>query len=209
MICVSIGNISFYDALNVVEKHDFFELRHDMLNFSKKEIRRIVSSRKKFISANHSRNIDNNFYKVHKATIEAGAEYIDIDLFDFQKVSKQFLQYIDYKGVKTIISYHNFSSTPDRLSLLKIMRQIYEYKADIAKVACYSRNIFELKRILDLYSIAETSLIALSMGKMGVITRIAALKKAPFTYASVSNRMKTASGQISSEKMKIIERYIK
>lgn len=96
-----------------------------------------------------------------------------------------------------IVSYHNFKETPENSKLNQIVRKAKEYHADIIKLALYAKNIDDVVRLMCfIYNCPDKSLAAISLGKIGNLSRIIA----PFfgsclTYGFVGNAEK--NGQIT------------
>ncbi len=107
--------------------------------------------------------------------------------------------------IGVIISYHDFSKTPERKEILRIIEKEIKAGADYAKVAFKANSpadVLELLRITHEMS-KKTDVISMSMGELGRISRIAS----PFfgskiTYAAVGKS--TAPGQLSFEETKRI-----
>ena len=88
-----------------------------------------------------------------------------------------------------------------------------ETGADIIKIATSAMNYSDNAKLLSLYNIKESSqlvpVIAIGMGEIGKITRIAALfSGAPFTYASFEAGKETAEGQIEKSDLQKIYKII-
>jgi len=107
------------------------------------------------------------------------------------------------KKCKVIISWHCFGETPDEIDIYGIVDSLYAAGADVAKIACMSNSRADSARMLSLYS-KYKSLVAVGMGDVGAITRIAALSLgAPFTFASIGGN-ETAPGQFDYHSMEAI-----
>lgn len=81
--------------------------------------------------------------------------------------------------VASVVSYHDFSKTPQESSMVDLLLHMHELGADIAKIAVMahsSQDAFTLMRAssyADQKSSPDKALIALAMGKAGSITRLA------------------------------------
>jgi len=107
-------------------------------------------------------------------------------------------------GCKVILSYHNYERCPSKKHLLNIVKRCFDDNADIAKVVCKVNSLQDNLNIMALYD-TDKPIIALGMGKLGRITRIAAsFLGAPFTYAYPKGRRRTAEGQFTVDKMEEI-----
>jgi 3-dehydroquinate dehydratase-1 len=131
----------------------------------------------------------------------AGASLVDIELGSPAAWRREIVNAALGYGCRVVVSEHNHERTPPLEELKNIMDACFAAGADIAKIACRVRAPSDCARIFSLY--AELSeefggrLIAIGMGEMGTITRVAApFLGAPFTYASPVPGMETAEGQL-------------
>jgi 3-dehydroquinate dehydratase type I len=107
---------------------------------------------------------------------------------------------------KRIISYHNFTETPDNPTLNNIINRATSMGADCIKIAVTARTPEDCSRVMALYS-QHSRIIAFAMGEIGKITRIAApLLGAPFTFAAPNETSLTAPGQLTATQMENIYR---
>ncbi|PIE63517.1 MAG: type I 3-dehydroquinate dehydratase [Desulfobacterales bacterium] len=103
-------------------------------------------------------------------------------------------------GVKTIFSYHNFTTTPPQQELLAILQKMEESGADIAKLAVmplYQQDVLTLFQatLMARTSLLDIPLIAIAMGDMGKISRLAAgLFGSDITFAYAAGA--SAPGQL-------------
>ncbi|HRX31652.1 MAG TPA: type I 3-dehydroquinate dehydratase [Tenuifilaceae bacterium] len=201
-ICVSIGINNFDIALEAVGECQMAELRLDLVNFSDDQLRKIYSLNRNIIATFRTED-----EQVMKQTLiksmDFGAGYIDIDINTSVEVRTILVEYAMQKGAKVILSYHNFSETPETVFLKQTITRMFNDGADFAKVACMANSKDDSKRVVNLYS-DFSNLIAFCMGKNGQITRVVApFLGAPFTYASLRG-VKTAEGQIDAEQLEIL-----
>ena len=201
-ICVSIGINNFDIALEAVGECQMAELRLDLVNFSDDQLRKIYSLNRNIIATFRTED-----EQVMKQTLiksmDSGAGYIDIDINISVEVRTILVEYAMQKGAKVILSYHNFSETPETVFLKQTITRMFNDGADFAKVACMANSKDDSKRVVNLYS-DFSNLIAFCMGKNGQITRVVApFLGAPFTYASLRG-VKTAEGQIDAEQLEIL-----
>ncbi|MCB9001229.1 MAG: type I 3-dehydroquinate dehydratase [Bacteroidales bacterium] len=201
-ICVSIGINNFDIALEAVGECQMAELRLDLVNFSDDQLRKIYSLNRNIIATFRTED-----EQVMKQTLiksmDFGAGYIDIDINTSVEVRTILVEYAMQKGAKVILSYHNFSETPETVFLKQTITRMFNDGANFAKVACMANSKDDSRRVVNLYS-DFSNLIAFCMGKDGQITRVVApFLGAPFTYASLRG-VKTAEGQIDAEQLEIL-----
>jgi len=105
-----------------------------------------------------------------------------------------------HSGVKLILSYHNFESTPDEAFILDRLATAQRLGADIAKVAVMSQNPMDVLTLLSATCKARrgevaTPIVSMAMGEVGAVTRVAgALFGSDVTFAI--GRESSAPGQI-------------
>lgn len=138
--------------------------------------------------------------------IEAGCNFVDVELETNKKVRSTIIKKARGHGCKVIISKHDFRCTPSNKTLLRIIHQEKEVGADIGKIVTMANSIEDCHRILGLIIEAEKidfPLLAFAMGDVGRFTRvIAPLFGAPFTYASIDKPVEP--GQLSVVALKRI-----
>lgn len=201
-ICVSIGINNFDIALEAVGECQMAELRLDLVNFSDDQLRKIYSLNRNIIATFRTED-EQAMKQTLIESMDSGAGYIDIDINTSVEVRTILVEYAKQKGVKVILSYHNFSETPEKAFLKQTITLMFNDGADFAKVACMANSKDDSKRVVNLYS-DFSNLIAFCMGKNGQITRVVApFLGAPFTYASLRG-VKTAEGQIDAEQLEIL-----
>lgn len=128
-----------------------------------------------------------------RSSIAAGVEYVDIEADIASQIPR-------YGNTKRIISYHDFSGTPDNLEDLHAA--MVEEDADIVKIATMANSFRDNVRMFNLIRDAKLPTIGICMGEIGTITRILANRfGAPFTYATFSTDKTMAPGQLNWKDM--------
>lgn len=201
MICVSIGNISFRKAKKIINNENFVELRLDKMTLKEAKITKLFSLDCKLIATyRKTDNITDNERLISlKTAIDAGAYFVDVDIDNTVDFINEIILHAKNKNCKIIISYHNYKETPSENALNKIIEKCFKYNADIVKISCFVNNVSDNIILFSLYSNYK-NIISIGMGEKGKVTRIAGLSfKAPFTYASLNEKNKTAPGQIDKK----------
>ncbi|MGC8961254.1 MAG: type I 3-dehydroquinate dehydratase [Candidatus Bathyarchaeia archaeon] len=125
-----------------------------------------------------------------------GFEYVDLETKtkDAGKVSER----IRRSGGMVIASFHDYVDTPD-LEGLKTILRLETGIGDLYKIATTARSYNDNLRILALQEeVRDGKGICFAMGPYGVPSRILSpLLGAPFTYASSSEDLKVAPGQLT------------
>lgn len=129
------------------------------------------------------------------------ADIIDVEMNSYYK--EEILHKAKITGTGTILSYHNFNETPYDIG--STLNEMVKLNADIYKVAYMPKNKKDVLRLME--SAIEFNdknpdklLISISMGTLGIITRIMAkFIDSPLTFGSSGN--KSAPGQFDSDKL--------
>ncbi len=101
-------------------------------------------------------------------------------------------------GKTVIVSEHDFEKTPDEKGLENIVVTAKSLGADIIKIAVMAHSRADVTRLLQFTDTCPENLVAISMGEVGTISRIAApLFGSLFTYAFGTDAV--APGQLSLE----------
>ncbi|HEY7509315.1 MAG TPA: shikimate dehydrogenase [Vicinamibacteria bacterium] len=131
--------------------------------------------------------------------VKRGFDYVDVNFR-----SKYVDVMMEKSGRGLVVSYHDLEGTPADLDSL--YRQMADCGADIVKIAVVPRSVAEVGRLLSFAQrVAQRGgppLIALAMGPLGIITRVAAGRYgAPFTFASAAEGAEAAPGQLPAAQM--------
>lgn len=134
-----------------------------------------------------------------RSSIAAGAEYVDIEADIAEQIPR-------YGNTKRIISYHDFSETPDELE--ELHERMSEEDADIVKIATMANSFTDCIRMMELVKNAKVPTIGICMGETGIMTRLLANHLgSPFTYATFSGGKKIAPGLLDYRDMQDLYRY--
>ncbi len=216
MNCISIAPRSMRDAILLIKKA---VLKSELIEIRLENIENIDLS--KILKASNAKNIitihpggkynSPQKFKILKNAIEMGIDYIDVGLEYGEKRVKEIVDLARSSGSKSILSYHNFTETPN--SLEKIFHKIKKFNPDIVKIAVYAKNIEDNLKIFKLLEKAEeerVKLTALCMGEHGAISRILAPKFGNYlNYFSLGDKYDTASGQLTIDKANDVYRFNK
>jgi 3-dehydroquinate dehydratase-1 len=205
MICVAISDKNIDNCLETLKNVDMAEIRLDLTEFGDTNIKKIFSQPKKLIATLRPGVYDDEVRLSRlKTAIKAGAKYVDLEYESDEDYRNKLIDYAHKNNCDVIISYHNFKSTP-RLNILnRIVKNCFEYGADIAKVVTTAKTNIDNSRILALYNYPGR-IVAFCMGCLGKITRIIApFMGSEFTYAAMDEGKATAPGQIKYSDIKEI-----
>ena len=137
-----------------------------------------------------------------KAAIRTGlADIVDIELCNDTAFITAVLETAKQNGTKVILSHHDFEKTPEEVFIIDRLIRAQDMGAHIAKVAVMPKNHHDIMVLLNatLKARAEAlqiPIITMSMGKLGVVTRIVAgLFGSDITFAI--GKRASSPGQIS------------
>lgn len=141
--------------------------------------------------------------------IEAGAEFIDIDIKEGTKSLSDLIKFSFLHKAQVIGSYHHFSQTID--DIISIVMRFKAIGVHIIKISAYAQDISDNLKIFKLLSRAKNKHIRLSafcMGEAGEISRILAPRFSSYlTYCSLEDGKETAPGQIPVDKLLNVYNY--
>lgn len=135
------------------------------------------------------------------------ADMIDIQVMSLKSLEydvKELISDMHIKGVKVIASNHHFDRTPQDDEMKEIFEIMHKTGADILKLAVMPKYNTDVIRLMSVTAYASANysepVITMSMGKLGVISRIAgSITGSAVTFASVKG--KSAPGQIPAGKL--------
>lgn len=175
------------------KKPDLLEIWLDDLRSP--DIKKIIHTAKiPLIFLNRSKTDKKNLLDA----IKFKAAYIDLDV---NKTSNSAMKIImtQKRKAKIILSYHNFQKTPSITQLEKIIKKIFDLRADIAKIATMIKTENDNKKLLFLLKkIKKTGkkVIIHSMGEKGKKARMEAARSgSEIAYAALDEKHMTAKGQ--------------
>lgn len=143
---------------------------------------------------------------LNKAMAESGyVDAVDVEIFSGDDVVKENIANIHAAGKVVVGSNHDFFKTPDKEDLIARLTKMQEMGADIPKIAVMPQSVADvitLQAATDEFAHqkADRPIITMSMGPMGVITRLSGeLYGSSMTFGAVGQV--SAPGQIPVEKL--------
>jgi len=205
MICASIANINYSELEKIISDFEMIELRLDWLNFDEQDYQKIYRLGKPVIATyRYGETEDSIREEALQKAIVLGANYVDIEIDADAKFIDKMMRFAQQNNCKTILSYHNFESTPSLEELNLLIEKSKQLQADYIKIACMANQQKDVARILSLYE-NHSNLIAFNMGAIGKISRLASLSLgAEFTYAALSKDNSTANGQLTYSELEML-----
>ena len=216
MICIPIVSANMSRALADIATAeaiaDIIELRVDLLD--QPDLPALLKAASKPCIVTNRTKMEGGQFKgseeqrvlLLRQAIDAGADYIDIEA----STPKQYLKPIldSREKTKVILSYHDFSKTPeDLIPLYEIMR---EFPVEIIKIVTYAQDINDNLVAFKLLKRAREDgqkLISLCMGERGEISRVLSPILGGFlTFGSLDTGKESAPGQIPAAILKNVYR---
>ncbi|NLM42439.1 MAG: type I 3-dehydroquinate dehydratase [Clostridiales bacterium] len=153
------------------------------------------------------KNIDDEVkLKLFEGAIKSGyVDAIDIELAFGKEKIEHIKSLATKKGVKLILSYHNFVETPSEEFMMRKIKEEITYGADIPKIAVMPKEQGDVLKLLSVTYNARKKisnpLITVSMGSLGFISRfVGCIFGSDMTFASGVNE--SAPGQMPIEEMR-------
>ena len=129
-----------------------------------------------------------------RQAIELGCAYVDVEADLFPLLGER-------GGTRIVASEHDFHSTPPDLEAR--FERLAGLGADVTKIAVMPQRPEEALLPLEILARATGPTVAIAMGPLGLVSRVAALRFAEcaFTYATADDDTGTAPGQIPVSRM--------
>ncbi len=163
------------------------------------------------------RNIDTSAYKnlikdvIHQK--KAGA--VDVELFMEEGLLEELANEAKQFGMIVVASNHDFNKTPDKDVIKERLLNMKSKGANVSKIAVMPQNEADVLKLMQATYEAkekcpEMTIITMSMGKLGVISRIGGgVFGSAMTFAAKTKELASAPGQIEvgmlSEILDIVE----
>ncbi|HKJ64910.1 MAG TPA: type I 3-dehydroquinate dehydratase [Desulfopila sp.] len=209
-ICVSIGKASPELALAQVDavaaKADVIEIRLDSLK--KPVVTPFLSRINPALLFTCRASWEGGAFTGEEAArialldeaVAADCSYVDLELRSPAQSWRQLRHSARDSATRLICSWHDFTMTPSREDLLRIVTEMRRSGADIGKIVTMASSGSDALRVLALQERAakmDFPLIAFCMGEAGIISRVATLPLGGYmTYCAPEKGDVTAPGQI-------------
>lgn len=219
-ICVSLASENPSDFLILIRRAeeaeaDLIEIRLDYLDINPAYAAEIlgnlvreasvpmIATNRLYDQGGHRPQDENSRIQILIQAAEAGFEYVDVELTvaEIDSIVEKIRSY----GSKPIISFHDFEKTPPLRDMEKIIRSETGVKAEICKLVTAARSVEDnLKCLLLVRKMSRlTKIVCFSMGRKGLISRtLSPVFGGYFTFASLTDYVKTAPGQLSIDELR-------
>ncbi|MCY3025263.1 type I 3-dehydroquinate dehydratase [Aerococcus loyolae] len=121
---------------------------------------------------------DEGYQKLYQSIIDdADFELLDIEMMMPDDMVTTLIEQAHQKNIKVILSNHDFDKTPEKATIIERLTIMEEKGADIAKIAVMPNDKSDVVTLLNATfersQVAETPLITMSMGQLGMVSRLA------------------------------------
>ena len=209
--CISLSSATVDAALASLAGHEgLAEVRIDLLRenaFTDADLRAVFQCRPAMRKICTCRDVGDGFgperMRLLKLGMEEGAAYVDVEIEAPEAYVADAVAFAAARSPPCIVvvSYHNYEATPPAAELAVMVDKCFELGAGVAKLAVKAVTRADVARVLALYD-DERVIVALAMGELGVISRVAApMLGAPFTFVAADAASATAPGQLTAEQM--------
>lgn len=134
---------------------------------------------------------------------KSGFAYVDIDLEATNP--RKFATEARERGAKSIISSHNFKTTPESSELTRILDEEIGYGADVCKIVTTANHVEDNLTLLNFLSANSNKarIVCFGMGEEGKLSRLLSpVFGGYFTFASLERGAETAPGQMTINEMR-------
>jgi len=203
---------------------DLIEFRIDYLDFANDPIR-ISTLGKQVALAAHgkpmivtfrtkaeggSKPISDDAYGVlYTALIKSGfIDLLDIEMFRSPEVVNSLVSQAHSKGIKVVMSSHDFQKTPPVSEIVARLRQQDQLGADVLKIAVMPRTPSDVLVLLDATAqiranYSDKPQLTMSMGGLGAITRLSGeVFGSDLTFGMIGTP--SAPGQIEANRLRSV-----
>jgi len=166
-----------------------------------RDVTAIATCRRKAFGGNFAGSLTAEFQVLLDAA-EAGCKIVDLEVESAEEAKpaalKEFRKGLMAAGTALLVSFHDFSRTK---SLEQAADRIKAFEPDYVKVVSTAKTLADNLAVLKL--IEERSLsaqvVGIAMGEEGLVSRVLGPRAgAAFTFASSSNGVETAAGQVTA-----------
>lgn len=221
VICVPVVEASIHQARNLylrAARRGFWtELRLDYLE--QPDLKRLLRTRPgKVIATNRLESeggqwqgSEANRRRILEEALDRGADCLDVELAADAGWRREL--WSRRSSTKIILSWHDFSGTPDSSRLEEVLQEMLGQEADILKIVTQAREPADNLRVLSLIPQARAAgreIIAFCMGPLGKWSRVVAPYLGSFlTFAPFSKKGASAPGQLTVNEIRRLWKMLK
>ena len=195
-----------------LKRSDYAELRFDFmapnkvpkaLDLVKKDLKRCICTLRPRKEGGRFSGNEKDRVSILKLIAEYNPYLLDVE-YDTIRKNKDLCQYLKRTKTSLLVSWHDFTKTPDENTLKKKQRQMSRFSKNI-KIVTSAKTIGDSMKVLSLYKNLpkNNKLVAFAMGDSGRMSRILCTQfGSPYTYVSLGKPV--APGQFSLDEVKSI-----
>lgn len=209
IVGVIFSRADFQRAIRMRNPPDLFELRLDALAGSVQALRKGIDKLPAplIVTARHPREGGANQLSSRERrelllAFLPHAGWVDIELRSASALAPV-LRAARTKGVRTIISFHDFSGTPDVSRLDQIAARAKSLGPDMVKIATRTDTPAELKRLLDFFERSRRTpkVVVMGIGRLGRESRLQLARRGcALNYAHLG--IARVAGQLSIRELR-------
>jgi 3-dehydroquinate dehydratase type I len=184
------------------KKPDLLEIRLDRLH--ERKLLEEIADRKSFPVIATDRSDRGQRGKLEQLSYAAalGFDFVDLRYADTDAAA---VKQMKSKGAEVILSFHDYSQTPPKEELTKILEAQKSLGGDICKLvttACLPHDNLTVLGFVEREAV-NVRLVSFAMGRQGTPSRILSpFFGAEFTFAALSDKARTADGQLSIDELR-------
>jgi 3-dehydroquinate dehydratase type I len=207
-ICVSILPKTVAEALRLIEKAeeanaDLIEVRLDSIENRGEVVDLATNGKTPKIATDRSSRPEIEQRQVLLSAAKSGFEYVDVALSTPQL--KDLVKELKGQGAKPIVSFHKFDGSLGISELNSLLEKEISSGAEVCKIVTTAKRLEDNLTTLNFVSAASSKakLVCFCMGEHGKVSRLLSpLFGGFFTFASLEQGNKTASGQMTIQEIK-------
>lgn len=121
---------------------------------------------------------EDDYFALIQAMIPTGlVDLVDVELFMTEVKVKETVKLANEHGVKVVICNHDFDKTPAKDEIVKRLRLMQDFGADVCKIALMPQSADDVLTVLtatnEMYrSYADRPIVTMSMSGVGMISRL-------------------------------------
>lgn len=150
---------------------------------------------------------DDEYVRLIETACCSDVDMIDVEVMSGNQLVYQLVEMIHKNNKKVILSYHDFTATPNDLEIKGVLEKMEILNGDILKIAVMPQTYKDVIRLLnvtmEMSEKLNKPLITMSMGHLGKVSRlIGELTGSCVTFASAGKS--SAPGQVDVEDINMI-----
>ncbi len=162
-----------------------------------RDVTAIATCRRKEYGGNFTKTLTEELEILEKAA-HAGCQMIDLEVESAEKMKAAQMAKLRAAGAALLISFHDFTRTR---GLDQVADRIERFKPDYVKVVSTARSLADNLAVLRLIEdrSLDSHVVGIAMGEEGILSRVLGPRAgAAFTFASLSEGVETAAGQMTA-----------